>query len=48
MNVELLLSIIRERRSVRKYGAKTISEDDIEKILKAARWAPCGANLQPW
>jgi len=45
---EILLSIIKARRSVRKYTDRPISDRDLEKILEAGRWAPSGANVQPW
>src|SRR5436853_7732947 len=43
-----LLQIIKKRRSVRVYKAGKISEKQLEAILEAARWAPSGANTQPW
>ena len=43
-----VLSLIKTRRSVRKYRDQPISESDLKKILEAGRWAPSGANLQPW
>jgi len=39
---------IKGRRSVRKYKADPVSEELIEKILEAGRWAPSGSNIQPW
>jgi len=36
------------RRSIRKYEQKTVSEDLIEKILRAAMAAPSANNEQPW
>jgi nitroreductase len=36
------------RRSIRKYKEQKISKDDIDKILKAAMYAPSAMNLQPW
>ena len=36
------------RRSVRKYSARPISDDDIEYLLEAARVAPSSNNKQPW
>jgi nitroreductase len=45
---EILLSIIKTRRSVRKYSDRPIIDSDLEKILEAGRWAPSGANVQPW
>ena len=35
------------RRSVRAYGAAPVPRPDIERICRAARSAPSGANLQP-
>jgi len=45
---ETLLSLIKTRRSVRKYKDHPISNGDLKKILEAGRWAPSGANIQPW
>ena len=42
-----LFEAIRERRAIRKYRPSPISDDDIKKILVAAKWAPY-ANLHPW
>ena len=36
------------RRSIRKYKNQKISKEDIDKILKAAMYAPSAMNLQPW
>ncbi|HET8564591.1 MAG TPA: nitroreductase family protein [Candidatus Binatia bacterium] len=48
MNSAGLLQIIRKRRSVRVYKTGKVSEKQLETILEAARWAPSGANTQPW
>ena len=48
MNNAGLLQIIKKRRSVRVYKAGKISDKQLEAILEAARWAPSGANTQPW
>ncbi|MEM5782585.1 MAG: nitroreductase family protein [Candidatus Aenigmatarchaeota archaeon] len=45
---EILLSIIKKRRSVRKYLKKDVSDDLIEKIIESARFAPSAGNYQPW
>lgn len=37
-----------ERRSIRKYLDKKISDDDIKKILKAGMNAPTARNLKPY
>lgn len=39
---------IEGRRSVRKYKEEDIEDEKIEKILKAATWAPSWANTQCW
>ncbi|HEU4342567.1 MAG TPA: nitroreductase family protein [Candidatus Binatia bacterium] len=48
MNTEELMKIIRARRSVRVYKSGDVSDQQVEIILEAARWAPSGANTQPW
>lgn len=48
MKTDQLLSIIRTRRSVRVYKGGKVSERQLGNILEAARWAPSGANTQPW
>jgi nitroreductase len=41
-----LFEAITGRRSVRDYLDSPVSEDDLRKILDAARWAPSWANTQ--
>ncbi|MGH7823781.1 MAG: nitroreductase family protein [Candidatus Binatia bacterium] len=48
MDTEELLNIIQKRRSVRVYKRGKVSDRQLELILEAARWAPSGANTQPW
>ncbi len=48
MKTDQLLSIIRTRRSVRVYKTGKVSDLQLQSILEAARWAPSGANTQPW
>ncbi|BAI61586.1 nitroreductase [Methanocella paludicola SANAE] len=38
--------VIKNRKSIRKYTAKKVPEDVLERILEAARWAPSWANRQ--
>jgi nitroreductase len=38
---------IKGRRSCREFLPAAVSDDDIEKILEAASWAPSPANNQP-
>lgn len=42
------LSIFKERRSVRNYENKTISEELLNKVLESVQWAPSWANTQCW
>jgi nitroreductase len=42
-----VLEAIKERRSVREYTDKTVSEDDIKKLINAAQSAPTAGNTQP-
>jgi nitroreductase len=43
-----LLQLIKNRRSIRKYSRETIPMEIVYKILEAGRYAPSGANVQPW
>src|SRR5690348_8202873 len=46
--VQNLISVIQKRRSVRVYKTGKVSDAQLNIILEAARWAPSGANTQPW
>jgi nitroreductase len=48
MDTDNLLDIIQHRRSVRVYKSGKITDEQLAMILEAARWAPSGANTQPW
>jgi len=39
---------IKKRRSVRAYTREEVSEEDVERLIEAARWAPSAGNIQPW
>ncbi len=43
-----VLRAIRERRSVLQFTGATVSEEHVEAILEAGRWAPSYINSQPW
>ncbi len=45
---DILLDIIKRRRSVRRFDGNEIPHEVMEQILEAGRWAPSGANAQPW
>ncbi len=38
--------IIMNRRSVRKFNGKPITDDELSAIVEAGRWAPTGGNCQ--
>ncbi len=42
------LDTIISRQSSRAFLAREVSQHTITEILNAARWAPSGANMQPW
>ena len=48
MDSKEFLEIIHKRRSVRVYKSGKVTDQQLEMILEAARWAPSGANTQPW
>lgn len=52
MNPELtygtFLDVVKSRGTCRNFSDKPIPDGYVEKILEAARWAPSGANAQPW
>ena len=41
-------SVIEKRRSIRKYRADPVSDEDLKRVLEAGRLAPSGGNRQPW
>jgi nitroreductase len=43
-----ILNLLKSRRSIRVYQDKPVPQDLLLQILDAGRWAPTGANLQPW
>src|SRR3954469_20556893 len=44
-----LLSLLRDRRSIRAYDAThVLADDELAVLLEAARWAPSAGNSQPW
>jgi 5,6-dimethylbenzimidazole synthase len=46
--IKNLLELAQRRRSVRAFKPRDVPDEYIEKILEVARWAPSGANNQPW
>ncbi|MFX0059533.1 MAG: nitroreductase family protein [Candidatus Hodarchaeota archaeon] len=45
---DIFLDFIKSRRSIRNFQDKMISDNEINMILEAGRWAPSASNRQPW
>jgi nitroreductase len=43
-----LLSLVKDRRSVRHFRPDPIPEGYVERMIEVARWAPSGFHSQPW
>ncbi len=43
-----VIEAIRKRRSIRRFEATPLTEEQIERLIEAARLAPSGCNVQPW
>lgn len=43
-----VLRAIRTRRSVTRFTEAAVSEEQLESVLEAGRWAPSYINSQPW
>jgi nitroreductase len=43
-----LMSIIKGRRSIRRFENKPVPEKDLQQILEAVQWSPSWANTQCW
>jgi nitroreductase len=39
---------IKNRRSIRTFEKQAVSEEQVEKLIDAARHAPSAGNIQPW
>jgi len=39
---------IKGRRSIRAYSSRNVSDEDVLRLIEAARWAPSAGNIQPW
>jgi len=45
---DITMSVIKDRRTIRKYSTRSVSDKIITKILDAAIYAPSAGNSQPW
>jgi nitroreductase len=43
-----LMSIMKGRRSIRRYQDKEVPEEIVERLLDSVRWSPSWANTQCW
>lgn len=43
-----ILEAIFNRRTVRKFNSKVVSDETLNEILEAGTWAPSHGNNQPW
>ena len=43
-----LVKLVKTRRSIRNFKTDSIPDEDVDRIIEVARWAPSGANSQPW
>jgi nitroreductase len=43
-----MMSIIKKRRSIRKYQDRSVERKKIISMVKAAKFAPSASNSQPW
>ncbi len=48
IKLKAVFETIRNRRTVREFQTTPVPEEDIRKILDAARYAPTAGNVQPW
>lgn len=42
------LDLARKRRSIRAFAPEPVTDEQLDQILEAARWAPTAGNLQAW
>ncbi len=45
---DILMNIIRQRRSIRRFQQRPVDPAMVTRMLEAARWAPSAHNRQPW
>lgn len=48
MDYEDFLTLVKTRRSIRRFKPEPVPNELIEKMIDAARWAPSGFNSQLW
>ncbi|MFC2045748.1 nitroreductase family protein [Chloroflexota bacterium] len=48
MDYNSFLELVQKRRTIRSFKPDPVPDELIDKIIEAVRWAPSGANSQPW
>ncbi len=48
MEIDDLLKLIGRQGTAQHFKPDPVPKKELEKVLQAARWAPSGANTQPW
>lgn len=48
MEYQEFLKLVQQRRSIRAFTADPVSDESVDQVIEAARWAPSGTNSQPW
>ena len=48
MDYDGFLDLVKRRRSTYAFKPDPVPDEYVDKIIEAARWAPSGANSQPW
>lgn len=48
VRTDTLATLLRSRRSVRKFQDRPVDRELVEEIIEAARWAPSPHGRQPW
>jgi len=48
MDYNQLMEVIRSRRSVRNYKPDPVSDEVINKVIEAAKWAPIPSPGKSW
>ncbi|OGO44591.1 MAG: hypothetical protein A2137_02235 [Chloroflexi bacterium RBG_16_58_8] len=48
MDYASFLDLVKNRRTIRRFKPDPVPDEDVDKIIEAARWAPSGYNMQPW
>ena len=48
MDYDSFLDLVKKRRSTHSFKADPVPDEYVDKIIEAGRWAPSGANSQPW